>query len=164
MTGRPLLRILLAGALALAWVSSRAQEDPAFDLFLKSDYGSARVWINTATGEFRWLDAAKSLDLRGKGTLAFPNLGPVVFAFSGEYPGFDWVSVTLKIYGTTASGYLAAFPAGEKVRKITSNFYDRNTRDDLPKPRKARRDAPPKAPPPPSVGEIRTTPPEVPKR
>ncbi|MEW5763419.1 MAG: hypothetical protein ACOYXN_05785 [Acidobacteriota bacterium] len=168
MTGRGRLgRALLAAAFVLAGATARAQADPAFDLFLKSDYGSARVWINTATGEFRWLDAGKGLDLRGRGSLAFPNLGPVVFSVSGEFPGYDWVSATLKIYGTTATGYLAAFPAGERVRKVTSNFFDRNTRDDLPKPRKADRGGtskpPTPPPPPPSVGEIRTAPPEVPK-
>ncbi|MEW6756719.1 MAG: hypothetical protein AB1347_00720 [Acidobacteriota bacterium] len=170
MTGRAFLgRALVSAALALAASAARAQADPSFDLFLKSDYGSARIWINTATGEFRWLDAGKGLDLRGKGELAFPNLGPVVFAVSGEFPGYDWVSATLKIYGTTATGYLAAFPSGEKVRKVTSNFFDRNTRDDLPKPRKGGRalpsqaSPPPPKPPPPSVGEIRATPPEVPK-
>ncbi len=133
------------------------QAERAYDLFLKSDYGSAQIWIDTSTGDFRWLDAANRLDLRGRGRLEFPSLGPIVFVFSGPLEGFDWVTATLKIYGTSATGFLAAFPAGEKVRKVTSNFYDRNTRDDGPRAQKKRRSSPP-----PRVGEVRPAPPEVP--
>lgn len=151
---KPLLLLFL---LALA-PPCAAQAEPPYDLFLKSDYGSAKVWIDTATGDFRWLDDSGRIDIRGRGRLEFPSLGPIVFVFSGPLEGFDWVTATLKIYGTSATGYLAAFPAGEKVRKVTSNFYDRNTRDDQKRPRK-----PAKAPAPPRVGEVRTAPPEVPR-
>lgn len=142
--------------LALAG-SGTLSGEPVYDLYLKSDYGSASVWINTATGDFRWLDPSARLDLRGRGRLEFPSLGPIVFVFSGPLDGFDWVAATLKIYGTSATGFLAAFPAGEKVRKVTSNFYDRNTRDDRPKTPMARRPAAPQR-----MGEVRPAPPEVP--
>jgi hypothetical protein len=150
------LALFLLFFLALARPAA-SQAGPSYDLFLKSDYGSASVWIDTATGDFRWLDASARLDIRGRGRLEFPSLGPIVFVFSGPLKGYDWVTATLKIYGTSATGYLAAFPAGEKVRKVTSNFYDRNTQDDRPRPPKAAR-----PPSPPRVGEVRSAPSEVP--
>lgn len=156
MKRRSLRALCLLFSLGLAQAAA-PQAEPAYDLFLKSDYGRAVVWIDTATGDFRWLDTSARLDIRGRGRLEFPSLGPIVFVFSGPLKGYDWVAATLKIYGTSATGYLAAFPAGEKVRKVTSNFYDRNTRDDRPRAPKAA--APPS---PPRVGEVRTVPPEVP--
>lgn len=121
--------VLLACLLLLALPCSA---HPVFDMHLKSDYGRAEVWINTQTGEFRWQDAGADLSITGTGTLAFPNLGPIVFFFSGQIKGYDWVSISLKIYGNSASGFLAAFPEGELVRKVTSNFYDADTSDDGP--------------------------------
>jgi hypothetical protein len=143
------MRAMMKALAFLAFLSCSASafpKDPAYDLYLKSDYGRAKLWINTRTGEFRWEDTAKNLDVMGTGRLAFPNLGPVVFFFAGSAPGYDWVSISVKIYGTRASGYLAAFPEGLPVRKVVSNFYDRNTRDDQPdQERKRRRDnQPPK--------------------
>ena len=149
----------LAGIFALSLAPKAAPPaPPRFDLFLKSDYGESRVWINTRTGDFRWKDAPRGLDLTGTGKLDFPNLGPMVFNFSGPLPGYDWVSVSLKIYGTTATGNLAAFPEGVPVRKIVSNFYDkdtRNDRDDVPNP-------PRRTQPRPEVGPINPHPTEVP--
>jgi len=128
----------------------------SYDLYLKSDSGSARFYLNTRTGEFRWEDSQKKLDVTGTGTLYFPSLGPIIFSYSGPVEGYDWVSVSLKIYGTSATGSLAAFPEGERVRKVVSNFYDRNTEDDSPehKPRR-------KPSPPPKVETIKPTPSEV---
>jgi hypothetical protein len=134
----------LAFLAALSFCIAALPQDPAYDLYLKSDYGRAKLWINTRTGDFRWEDTAKDLDVMGTGRLAFPNLGPVVFFFAGSAPGYDWVSISVKIYGTRATGYLAAFPEGLPVRKVVSNFYDRNTRNDKPEPdRKRRREAKP---------------------
>jgi hypothetical protein len=128
-----------------------------FDIQLKSDYGAARFSLNTQTGEFRWEDKQKKLDIAGKGELHFPSLGPIVFSFAGPLDGYDWVSVSLKIYGTTATGSMAAYPAGDKVRKVVSNFYDRNTEDDWPQARaRAKKPAPP-----PQVGPIQPVPGEV---
>jgi hypothetical protein len=128
-----------------------------FDIQLKSDYGAARFSLNTQTGEFRWEDKQKKLDLTGKGELHFPSMGPIVFSFAGPLEGYDWVSVSLKIYGTTATGSMAAYPAGEKVRKVVSNFYDRNTEDDWPQPKPPKK----KPAPPPEVGTIQPVPGEV---
>ena len=136
---------LLFLCVTLAATAAAPQPDPAYDLFLRSDYGRVTLWLNTASGDFRWEDPGRKLTLTGRGTLAFPNLGPVVFSFAGPLPGYDWVSVSLKIYGTTATGVMAVFPEGEPTRKVVSNFYDRNTADDVPKARKA----PPRNPSPP---------------
>lgn len=150
--------IILAAACLLAAAGDRAfAQTPSYDLFLKSDYGRALLWIDTKTGDFRWQDEPRRLDITGRGTLQFPNLGPIVFTFAGTLPGYDWVSLSVKIYGTTATGYLAAFPEGTPVRKVVSNFYDRNTRDDRPPEAKPR----PK-PKKPEILEIRPKPPEVP--
>lgn len=128
-----------------------------YDLFLKSDYGAAQLSLNTQTGEFRWEDKQKKLDITGRGSLHFPSLGPIIFSYAGPAEGYDWVSLSLKIYGTTATGSMAAFPEGVKVRKIVSNFYDRNTEDDWPRAK-----APKKKPaPPPEIGTIRPVPGEV---
>ena len=155
MAGRALFKALLVALALAAAIPLLAAE---YDLFLKSDYGSARFSLNTQTGEFRWEDKQKKLDVTGTGTLHFPSLGPIIFSFSGPAPGYDWISVSLKIYGTTATGYLAAFPEGEKVKKVVSNFYDRNTEDDWPDhgSRKASR---PNA----KVDAIKPTPSEVPQ-
>ena len=148
------IQSMLALALLVAALPVLAAD---YDLFLKSDYGAARFSLNTQTGEFRWEDKQKKLDISGTGSLHFPALGPIIFSFSGPAEGYDWVSVSLKIYGTTATGNLAAFPEGEKVRKIVSNFYDRNTEDDRPQA-KARQKKPV---PPPEVGTIQPVPGEV---
>ena len=152
------VRTHLSSLLALVLLVAALPALPAdFDLFLKSDYGAARFSLNTRTGEFRWEDKQKNLDVTGKGELHFPSMGPIVFSFAGPLEGYDWVSVSLKIYGTTATGSMAAYPAGEKVRKLVSNFYDRNTEDDWPRAK-----APKKKPaPPPEVGTIRPVPGEV---
>jgi hypothetical protein len=68
--------------------------------------------------------------------------------------------VTLKIYGTTATGVMAVFPEGQPTRKVISNFYDRDTRDDVAKVRKA--PAPKPKPEPPKVEGINPVPKEVP--
>jgi len=149
------LRLSIA-ALAIVLVGGLSLRAADYDLFLKSDSGSARFYLNTRTGEFRWEDSQKKLDVTGTGMLYFPSLGPIIFSFAGTAPGYDWVSVSLKIYGTAATGSLAAFPEGEKVRKIVSNLYDRNTEDDQPVPK--HRKTPP---PPPSIETIKPTPSEV---
>jgi len=132
---------------------------PAYDLFYRSDSGTVSLWVHSATGHFRWVDPGRSIDFAGQGSFAFPNLGPVILAFSGEAPGYDWVVLALKVYGTRATGSLTLFPSGEPARKTVSLFYDRDTRDDRPPvPRKSH-----KKPPLPSVGEVKTAPaPEVP--
>ena len=145
---------------ALTATAAAPQPDPAYDLFLRSDYGRVTLWLNTASGDFRWEDLGRKLTLTGRGTLAFPNLGPVVFSFAGPLPGYDWVSVSLKIYGTTATGVMAVFPEGEPTRKVISNFYDRNTADDVPRAQKA--PAPKPKPQPPKVEGIAPNPKEVP--
>jgi hypothetical protein len=145
---RAVLAAAFCGALPLLAAS--------YDLYLKGDSGSTHFYLNTRTGEFRWEDRQKKLDVTGTGTLYFPSLGPIIFSFTGPVAGYDWISVSMKIYGTSATGSLAAFPEGEKVRKVVSNFYDRNTEDDTPEPK--RRKAPP---PPPSVETIKPTPSEV---
>ncbi len=160
-TRKALGACLLAVALVLAatrGVPAAQSPDPAFDLYLRSDYGMVKLWLNTSTGEFHWEDPVRKLDVRGRGTMAFPNLGPVVFSFAGPLPGYDWVSVSLKIFGTTATGVMAVFPEGVPTRKIVSNFYDRDTRDDLPKKDRAPR---PK-PTPPKVEGVNPNPKEVP--
>lgn len=166
MTGARPPRLALAVALlAMACASfspGPRAATPQYDLFLKSDYGLSRVWIDTRTGDFRWEDRDHRLDLTGRGALAFPNLGPVIFTFAGSLPGYDWVSISLKIYHTSATGYLAAFPEGTAVRKVVSNFYDRNTRDDREEPPAPKRR--PEHPKPPEVGPIHPHPTEVPDR
>ena len=151
-------------ALSLLWAAvpaaAQSSRGAVFDLFLRSDHGRARFWLNTTTGDFRWEDPDRGLTIGARGTLAFPNLGPIVFHFAGELPGYDWVAVSMKIYGTRATGYLVAFPAGEKVTKIVSNFYDRDTRNDLPAGPKMKTPQPPK----PSVGAIHPRPSEVPPK
>jgi len=150
---------ILAGLVALSLAAAAAPlAPPRYDLFLRSDYGEARVWIDTRSGDFRWKDATHGLDLAGTGTLDFPNLGPMVFHFAGPLPGYDWVSISLKVYGTTATGYLAAFPEGTPVRKVVSNFYDKDTRDDRDEAPKPRRHVEAK----PQVGPINPRPTEVP--
>jgi hypothetical protein len=160
--GLPLRAALLAAALLLAasalLAPSPCAQGPAYDLFLKSDYGQALLWVNTRTGDFRWEDKGKKLDVSGRGRLEFPNLGPVVLTFAGSLPGYDWVSLSVKIYGITATGYLAAFPEGTPVRKVVSNFYDRDTRNDRPPEIKTK----PK-PKKPEVLEINPKPSEVPQ-
>lgn len=153
-------KFLLAVLIGLSFSAAAWAESPGFsyDVYLKSDYGRARFWLNTGTGRFRWLDTTKKLDVEGKGTLAFPNLGPIIFFFSGEMDGYDWISISLKIYGTRATGYLAAFPVGEPVRKITSNMYDRDMRNDVVRRRRPRKRPEPK----PSVKSIHPRPSEVP--
>ncbi|MGC8722473.1 MAG: hypothetical protein ACP5VF_01175 [Acidobacteriota bacterium] len=151
--------VLLASVVFAPFLSLAS---PSYDLFLKSDYGRARFWLNTQTGEFRWEDEPHKLLIEAKGTLAFPNLGPVIFTFSGEVPGYDWVSICLKLYGTTATGYLAAFPEGEPVRKVVSNMYDRDTRDDLPPQEKRAKKEAPKRRAPPRVEGLNPHPAEVP--
>ncbi len=155
-----LKKCALAILMALAFSAASWADNPGFsyDVYLKSDYGRARFWLNTGTGHFRWLDTAKKLDIEGKGTLAFPNLGPIIFFFSGEMDGYDWVSISLKIYGTRASGFLAAFPTGTPVRKITSNMYDKDTRNDVVRPRRPRKRPERK----PTVKSIHPRPSEVP--
>ena|GEM_PF-1655138 len=140
--------------------------EPTFDLHLRSDYGRAEVWINTLTGEFRWQDAGANLSITGTGTLAFPNLGPIVFFFSGQIKGYDWVSISLKIYGRSASGFLAAFPEGELVRKVTSNFYDADSSDDGPpeKAVKKVKTTPKRTASKPEIGPITPKQPEIPVR
>lgn len=157
MTTAAWRRSLLAGILLALSLGALAQV-PLFDLFIKSDYGRAKFWLNTSTGEFHWEDTGKRLDVSGRGTLSFPNLGPLIFHFAGPAPGYDWVSISLKIYGTTATGFLAAFPEGVPVRKVVSNFYDKDTRNDAPgyaapKKRPAR---------PPEIKDINPRPREVP--
>lgn len=84
----------------------------------------------------------------------------MVLSYSGEAPGYDWALVALKLYGTSATGSLTLFPAGEKVHKVVSLLWDADTRND--KPWKEKKGTPP--PKPPEVGDIRTEPkPEVPK-
>ena len=161
LTPRTLGASLLAGALlvvAAAGTLFAQPPDPAFDLYLRSDYGMVKLWLNTSTGDFHWEDPVRKLDVRGRGTVAFPNLGPVVFSFAGPLPGYDWVSVSLKIYGITATGVMAVFPEGEPARKVVSNFYDRDTRDDLPKKDRA----PKPKPVPPKVEGVNPNPTEVP--
>ena len=163
LTPRTLGASLLAGALlivAAAGTLSAQPPDPAFDLYLRSDYGMVKLWLNTSTGDFHWEDPVRKLDVRGRGTVAFPNLGPVVFSFAGPLPGYDWVSVSLKIYGITATGVMAVFPEGEPARKVVSNFYDRDTRDDLPK--KDRAPKPKPSPVPPKVEGVNPNPTEGP--
>ncbi len=145
-----LLAALRAGA---------AAPPPTYDLYLRSDSGAVSIWLNSATGEFRWQDTGRALDLSGRGTFAFPSLGPLILSYSGEAPGYDWVVLALKIYGTRATASLTVFPAGEPVRKVVSTFYDRDTRDDAPPgPRRPR----PKGPAP-TLGPVETAPPpEVP--
>ncbi len=153
------LPVLLLLCVGLAAMGDTRPPAPSYDLFLKSDYGQVRLWLNTRTGDFRWEDPARKLDLTGRGTVAFPNLGPIVFSYAGPMPGYDWVSLTLKIYGTRATGLMAVFPEGQPTRKAVSNFYDRDTRDDVPpapRPPKAR----PK-PKPPTVEGIHSAPKEV---
>ena len=138
---------------------------PLFDLHLRSDYGRAEIWINTLSGKFLWQDADADLSITGTGTLAFPNLGPIVFFFSGQIKGYDWVSISLKIYGRSASGFLAAFPEGERVRKVTSNFYDANTSDDGPPEKAAKvKTTPKRTKNKPAIGPITPKRPEVPAR
>mgnify|MGYP001592957268 CR=1 FL=1 len=156
-----ILAALFLGSAALAWTDP---PNPArYDTFLRSDYGRVKLWLNSATGDFYWEDPGRRLVLAGTGSLAFPNLGPIIFSFAGPLPGYDWVSVSLKIYGTTATGVMAVFPEGEPTRKIVSNFYDRNTLDDVPKARKAHARRPkPQPPKAPKVEGIAPNPKEVP--
>lgn len=159
---RALLRagLLSLGCIAL-WVPPVrlvAQTPPLlYDLFVLSDSGSVSLWINTETGDFRWVDRWKKIDFSARGTLSFPNLGPMVLSYSGEASGYDWAILALKLYGTSATGSLTLFPAGERVHKVVSLFWDRDTRNDTSRNGKRRQT------PPPSVGEIRTGPkPEIP--
>ena len=157
-----LYRVILAafflGSAVLAWADP--PNPSSYDTFLRSDYGRVKLWLNSATGDFYWEDPGKKLVLAGTGSLAFPNLGPIVFSFAGPLPGYDWVSVSLKIYGTTATGVMAVFPEGEPTRKVISNFYDRNTADDVRTERKA--PAPKPKPQPPKVEGVNPNPKEVP--
>ncbi len=155
---RACLRHVVLGAVLAALALGALAQAPLFDLFIKSDYGRAKFWLNTSTGEFHWEDTAKKLDVSGRGTLAFPNLGPLIFSYAGPAPGYDWVSISLKIYGTTATGYLAAFPEGAPVRKVVSNFYDKDTRNDAPGYVAPKR----KQAPPPEIKDINPRPSEVP--
>jgi hypothetical protein len=153
-----LLAALFGGLAATAWADP--PNPGSYDTFLRSDYGRVKLWFNSATGDFYWEDPGRKLVLAGTGSLEFPNLGPIILTFAGPLPGYDWVSVTLKIYGTTATGVMAVFPEGQPTRKVVSNFYDRDTRDDLPKVRKA--PAPKPKPEPPKVEGINPVPKEVP--
>lgn len=147
------LTILLPLAIALlSAIPLFAQ--PRYDLYLRADSGAVSIWLDTATGDFRWIDKGRSLDLEARGTLSFPNLGPVVLSYSGQAPGYDWVSLALKIYGTRATGVMALFPEGEPTRKIVSLFYDRDTRDDKPPTEKAKQ-----KPRPPKVEGLQVAPP-----
>jgi hypothetical protein len=161
-TAKRCLPILILLA-SMVFVPGLCVASPSYDLFLKSDYGQARFWLNIQTGQFRWEDKPHKLLIEAKGTFAFPNLGPVIFTFSGEVPGYDWVSICLKLYGTTATGYLAAFPEGEPVRKVVSNMYDRDTRDDLPAEQKRAKKEAPKRPAPPRVEGLHPYPAEIPR-
>jgi|WetSurMetagenome_2_1015567.scaffolds.fasta_scaffold04119_3 hypothetical protein len=165
MEARALRGLLLAAVFATLSVAAAVvppEGAPPYDLFLRSDYGRVLVWLNTSTGDFRWEDPIRNLALAGKGTLEFPNMGPIILSYAGPMPGYDWVSVSLKIYGTTATGLLAVFPEGEPTRKYVSNFYDKDMRDDVPKP-KARPKAPPAPQAPlPKIEGISPAPREVP--
>ncbi len=156
---RRALLFALVAALGVAAAATPPEGSPPYDLFLKSDYGRVLVWLNTTTGDFRWEDPIRKLTVAGKGTLEFPNMGPIILSFAGPMPGYDWVSLSLKIYGTTATGLMAVFPEGEPTRKFVSNFYDKDTRDDVPKPKPK-----PKAPPAPmpKIEGINPAPREVP--
>lgn len=157
MPASPRARLLALAAAALLWLSvlSPAQgTPPRYDLFLRGDAGRITVWIDTATGDFRWVDPKKSIDLSARGTLAFPNLGPMVLWYAGEVPGHDWALVALKVYGNTATGSLTLFPTGEKAKRVVSMFHDRDTRDDG----RTGAVAPPR-PAVPEIGEIHTAPP-----
>jgi hypothetical protein len=165
VTSRVLRRALSVGALALLCVAAVAappEGAPPYDLFMRSDYGRVLVWLNTATGDFRWEDPIRNLALAGKGTLEFPNMGPIILSYAGPMPGYDWVSVSLKIYGTTATGLLAVFPEGEPTRKYVSNFYDRDMRDDVPKPKTKPKPKPVPQVPMPTIEGISPAPREVP--
>ncbi len=141
-----------------AFATTGAFAQPSYDLYLRADSGAVFIWLDTATGDFRWLDKGRSIDLEARGTLNFPNLGPIVLSYAGKAPGYDWVSLALKIYGTRATGSMTLFPEGEPVRKIVSLFYDKDTRDDKPSLEKARR-----KPRPPKVEGLKVEPPtEVP--
>jgi len=144
---------------ALAATADAQTPPPVYDLFYRSDSGTVSLWVRSATGQFRWVDPGRDIDFSAQGTFAYPNLGPVILAYSGEAPGHDWVVLALKVYGTRATGSLTLFPTGEPARKVVSLFYDRDTRDDLPPaPRKPR-----KRPAAPTVGKVQTSPlPEVP--
>lgn len=152
------LSLGIAAALSIHPVCVAAQATPQpYDLFLRSDSGAVSLWINTETGDFRWVDRWKKLDFSARGTLAFPNLGPMVLSYSGEAAGYDWAVLALKLYGTSATGSLTLLPEGEEVHKIVSLLWDKDTRNDKPWEEK-RRPAPA-----PKVGEIRTEPkPEIP--
>jgi hypothetical protein len=130
---------------------------------LRSDTGSTRVWVNTGTGEFVWYAPHLNLTIKARGILAFPHLGPIILSYSGEVPGYDWVVLVVKIYGTSATGSLTAIPEGDVVRKIVSTLYDRDTFDDSPAPAGNQMlPTPPTPPHAPSMGTVTTTPPEIP--
>jgi hypothetical protein len=157
---RWILAALLPAAVFVVAAAAPPEGSPPYDLFLRSDYGRVLVWLNTTTGDFRWEDPGRNLQLAGRGSLEFPNMGPIILSFAGPLPGYDWVSVSLKIYGTTATGIMAVFPEGEPTRKLVSNFYDRNTSDDVRKPRPSPKPKP--APQLPKVEGISPAPREVP--
>ncbi len=153
---------MLLLCISLAAMGGTQPPAPSYDLFLKSDYGQVRLWLNTRTGDFRWEDPVRKLDVSGRGTLAFPNLGPIIFSYAGPMPGYDWITLTLKIYGTRATGLLAVFPEGQPTRKTVSNFYDRDTRDDVPPESKVSKTRPRAKPKLPTVEGIHPAPKEVP--
>jgi hypothetical protein len=133
---------------------------PMYDLYFRADSGVVSVWVESSTGIFRWLDSSQSIEFIGRGSIVFPNLGPMVLTYSGEAPGHDWVVLALKVYGTRATGSLTLFPEGEPVRKLVSLLYDKDTRNDRPPGTRRSR----KAIPPPSVSGLQTAPtPEVPR-
>lgn len=151
--------VLITLVVGAALAASAQTAPPAYDLFFRSDSGTVSLWVHSATGQFRWVDPGRSVDFSGRGTFSFPNLGPVILAFSGQAPGYDWVILALKVYGTRATGSLTLFPEGDPARKVVSLFYDRDTRNDRPPaPRGPRKKAPP-----PTMGDVRIAPkPEIP--
>ncbi len=151
-------KFITIAAFTAAAASGRSFAQPSYDLYLRADSGAVFIWLDTATGDFRWLDRGRSIDIEARGALNFPNLGPIVLSYAGKAPGYDWVSLALKIYGTRATGSMTIFPEGEPVRKIVSLFYDKDTRDDKPSYERTKR-----KPQPPKVEGLKVEPPvEIP--